>query len=138
MHDRRGRGHRLPAKQQVDVRDADQAIRAAGKLANLKISGHRPRTDQTSHLLHRQHPVEYLWAWLKRHAPANFCPANLAELQTAARNKLNNGYSNNHLLTHSITIQNACHITFTALRYRRYLRNRRGIRTETALEPRFV
>ncbi|NUY06264.1 hypothetical protein G5S42_43915 [Paraburkholderia sp. JPY169] len=25
-------------------------------------------------------PVEYLWAWLKRHALANFCPDNLAEL----------------------------------------------------------
>ncbi|BBB62457.1 hypothetical protein UNDKW_4184 [Undibacterium sp. KW1] len=33
-------------------------------------------------------PVEYLWAWLKRHALANFCPNNLAELQTIARNKL--------------------------------------------------
>jgi transposase len=33
-------------------------------------------------------PVEFLWAWLKRHALANFCPANLDELNTAARNKL--------------------------------------------------
>lgn len=33
-------------------------------------------------------PVEYLWAWLKRHALANFCPNNLAELQVTARNKL--------------------------------------------------
>lgn len=33
-------------------------------------------------------PVEYLWAWLKRHALANYCPSNLAELHTAARNKL--------------------------------------------------
>ena len=33
-------------------------------------------------------PVEFLWAWLKRHALANFCPANLNELNTAARNKL--------------------------------------------------
>lgn len=33
-------------------------------------------------------PVEYLWAWLKRHALANFCPANLAQLKTTARNKL--------------------------------------------------
>ena len=33
-------------------------------------------------------PVEYLWAWLKRHALANFCPANLAELKTVARAKL--------------------------------------------------
>lgn len=33
-------------------------------------------------------PVEYLWAWLKRHALANYCPDNLSELQTTARNKL--------------------------------------------------
>jgi len=33
-------------------------------------------------------PVEFLWAWLKRHALANFCPANLGELTTTARNKL--------------------------------------------------
>jgi transposase len=33
-------------------------------------------------------PVEYLWAWLKRHALANYCPANLAELNHAARSKL--------------------------------------------------
>ena len=33
-------------------------------------------------------PVEFLWAWLKRHALANFCPDNLDELHTAARAKL--------------------------------------------------
>lgn len=33
-------------------------------------------------------PVEYLWAWLKRHALANFCPNNLDELQITARSKL--------------------------------------------------
>lgn len=33
-------------------------------------------------------PVEYLWAWLKRHALANYCPNDLSELHTAARNKL--------------------------------------------------
>ena len=33
-------------------------------------------------------PVEYLWAWLKRHALANYCPGSLAELHTTARNKL--------------------------------------------------
>lgn len=33
-------------------------------------------------------PVEYLWAWLKRHALANFCPDSLAELHTTARSKL--------------------------------------------------
>ena len=33
-------------------------------------------------------PVEFLWAWLKRHALANFCPDTLSELKTQARNKL--------------------------------------------------
>lgn len=33
-------------------------------------------------------PVEYLWAWLKRHALANYCPANLTELNHTARRKL--------------------------------------------------
>lgn len=33
-------------------------------------------------------PVEYLWAWLKRHALANYCPGSLAELCITARNKL--------------------------------------------------
>lgn len=33
-------------------------------------------------------PVEYLWAWLKRHALANFCPHSLTELKTTARNRL--------------------------------------------------
>ncbi len=33
-------------------------------------------------------PVEFLWAWLKRHALANFCPANLDELNITARAKL--------------------------------------------------
>lgn len=33
-------------------------------------------------------PVEYLRAWLKRHALANFCPATLQDLKVTARNKL--------------------------------------------------
>jgi len=33
-------------------------------------------------------PVEYLWAWLKRHALANYCPDSLAELHHGARAKL--------------------------------------------------
>lgn len=36
-------------------------------------------------------PVEYLWAWLKRHALANFCPDTLAELTHTARAKLKSG-----------------------------------------------
>ena len=33
-------------------------------------------------------PVEYLWAWLKRHALANYCPETLTELHQGARSKL--------------------------------------------------
>jgi transposase len=33
-------------------------------------------------------PVEYLWAWLKRHALANYCPASIAELSVTARGRL--------------------------------------------------
>jgi transposase len=33
-------------------------------------------------------PVEYLWAWLKRHALANYYPNDLGELQSTARKKL--------------------------------------------------
>ena len=33
-------------------------------------------------------PMEFLWAWLKRHALANFCPGNLDKLNTTARSKL--------------------------------------------------
>jgi transposase len=36
-------------------------------------------------------PVEYLWAWLKRHALANYCPDTLAELKHMARSKLKSG-----------------------------------------------
>lgn len=41
-------------------------------------------------------PVEYLWAWLKRHALANFCPNDLGELQTTARNKLKSAPPRHH------------------------------------------
>jgi transposase len=33
-------------------------------------------------------PVEYLWAWLKRHALVNYGANNLSELHSAACNKL--------------------------------------------------
>ena len=33
-------------------------------------------------------PVEFLWAWLKRHALANYCPDSLTELHQGARAKL--------------------------------------------------
>ena len=33
-------------------------------------------------------PVEYLWAWMKKHALANFCPDNFGELSTMATNKM--------------------------------------------------
>ena len=44
-------------------------------------------------------PVEYLWAWLKRHALANFCPDHLDELQTTARNKLKSAQKRPAIIT---------------------------------------
>ena len=44
-------------------------------------------------------PVEYLWAWLKRHALANFCPDSLAELKTTACSKLRNGQRRQSIIT---------------------------------------
>jgi transposase len=44
-------------------------------------------------------PVEYLWAWLKRHALANICPNSLAELKTTARNKLRSGQHRHSIIT---------------------------------------
>ena len=44
-------------------------------------------------------PVEYLWAWLKRHALANFCPQSLSELKTTARDKLRSGQHRRSIIT---------------------------------------
>ena len=44
-------------------------------------------------------PVEYLWAWLKRHALANFCPRSLAELKITARSKLRSGQRRQSIIT---------------------------------------
>lgn len=44
-------------------------------------------------------PVDYLWAWLKRHAVANFCPTSLRELKTTARNKLRSGQRRQSIIT---------------------------------------
>jgi transposase len=44
-------------------------------------------------------PVEYLWAWLKRHALANFCPRSLHELRATARNKLRSGQHRQSIIT---------------------------------------
>jgi transposase len=44
-------------------------------------------------------PVEYLWAWLKRHALANFCPRSLTELKSTARSKLRSGQRQQSIIT---------------------------------------
>ena len=44
-------------------------------------------------------PVKYLWAWLKRHALANYCPNGLAELKTTARNKLRSAQHRPSIIT---------------------------------------
>jgi len=44
-------------------------------------------------------PVDYLLAWLKRHALANFCPRSLTELKITARNKLRSGQHRRSIIT---------------------------------------
>jgi transposase len=44
-------------------------------------------------------PVEYLWAWLKRHALANYCPNSLGELRATARNKLKSAQRRPSIIT---------------------------------------
>jgi transposase len=44
-------------------------------------------------------PVEYLWAWLKRHALANFCPETLDELHCGARAKLKSAQRRASIIT---------------------------------------
>jgi len=44
-------------------------------------------------------PVEYLWAWLKRHALAHFCPNSLQQLKTTARNRLRSGQHRQSIIT---------------------------------------
>jgi transposase len=44
-------------------------------------------------------PVEYLWAWLKRHALASFCPETLTELKDTARRKLKSGQKRTSIIT---------------------------------------
>jgi transposase len=42
--------------------------------------------------------VEYLWAWLKRHALAT-CPRSLADLKTTTRIKLSSGQRRRSIIT---------------------------------------
>jgi transposase len=44
-------------------------------------------------------PVEYLWAWLKRHTLANFCPNSLSERGETSRNKLHAGQRRQSIIT---------------------------------------
>ena len=65
------KAHRSPlARQYVDGLD--------GKIALAFLPPYAPELN----------PVEYLWAWLKRHALANDCPNSIAELSDTARIKL--------------------------------------------------
>jgi len=43
-------------------------------------------------------PVEYLWAWLKRHALANYCPNSIADLAITARGKLKSAQQRTSLI----------------------------------------
>lgn len=43
-------------------------------------------------------PVEFLWSWLKRHALANFCPNDFAELRHTTRGKLKSAQRRNAII----------------------------------------
>jgi transposase len=68
------------------VREHVDATRGAIKLAFLP-----PYAPELN-------PVEYLWAWLKRHALANFCPDGLTELTNTARSKLKSAQRRSSLI----------------------------------------
>lgn len=44
-------------------------------------------------------PVEYLWAWVKRHAMANYYPDSFYELKSTARSKLRSAQRRETLIT---------------------------------------
>lgn len=44
-------------------------------------------------------PIEYLWAWLKRHALANYCHHTLAELEHSARCRFTSGQKRKSIIT---------------------------------------
>jgi transposase len=44
-------------------------------------------------------PVECMWAWLKRHALANYCSADLAELKNTARRRLRSSQKRRSIIT---------------------------------------
>ena len=56
----------------------DYVASTDGKLQLHFLPGYAPELN----------PVEFLWAWLKRHALANFCPADFDELHRTTRGKL--------------------------------------------------
>ena len=66
----------LPAHRSRVVRDYVDSLEGAAQLEFLPT--YAPELN----------PVEYLWAWMKRHAMANFCPDTLEELTDMASRKL--------------------------------------------------
>lgn len=44
-------------------------------------------------------PVEYFWAWLNRHALANFCPSSPDDLKETARNKMKSGQKRKSIIS---------------------------------------
>ena len=56
----------------------DYVASTAGRIKLHFLPGYAPELN----------PVEFLWAWLKRHALANYCPDSLTELRHTARGKL--------------------------------------------------
>ena len=66
----------LPAHRSKAVREYIASTK--GKIEAERLPAYAPELN----------PVEYLWANLKHHELANFCPENLAELSSFAKKKL--------------------------------------------------
>lgn len=77
---------RAPGAVRLSVRTAARTIDA---ICLSAVPGYAPYLN----------PVEYLWAWLKRHALANFRPDTLTELKDTARRKLKSGQKRKSIIT---------------------------------------
>jgi hypothetical protein len=51
------------------------------------LYGRRPNSLLVRDYVASPNPVEFIWAWLKRRALANYCPDSFSELQHPARGK---------------------------------------------------
>ena len=93
--DRQGTGGRVPqgAARPLAPAAAHPVGQPSGTSQPLgsrlrRLDGGPHQAALPSRLRARPQPVEFLWAWFKRHALANYCPDTFADLRHTARGKL--------------------------------------------------